>query len=1003
MPPQERPSTATPTDWLLGRRATPERPQPHALAVDAWKRAEAAAQAGVWAEAEFWAARATRLGPNDTQVRFLLGMALLRQGKPRSVSVFQDLIQRSDTLPAHRGLIAAAALSQGPEALGRLTGGLLARFAPPSDAEFPQFAQSLAQRLGLAGWCGTDARGDVTVRAAGKPQFLLDGQPIRPRPIGEGRYRLPPSWRDAAELSVSVGGQDLLGSPIALARRRAVEGFVRIDGTDISGWAWHPADPGAAVTLHLESPEGQRLAAPFHAADPAEIADLDRLSMPLAFHLSAETLAERDALVHLREETGRDLTGSPFLLNAWARTARALAPLGATGNGRRLPRHALAPLWVEPQPGPRPASPRRGRKPGLAVVLPVYRGEEMTLNCLARLRATVPGGTRIIVVDDASPEPALSAALNALAQKRRITLIRNARNLGFPGSVNRGMAAASGRDVVLLNSDALVPPGWLERLQAAAHAAPDIGTVAPLSNEATILSYPRVDDLQPPPEDKALDRLDALAHKANGDAIIDIPTSVGFCMYIRTDCLAETGPFREDVFAQGYGEENDFCMRARHLGWRHVAAPGVFVAHLGGQSFRTARTHLLARNQETLERLHPGYGALIAAHVAADPLAEARRRLDRARWQARHPRRPGRACVLLATHAEGGGVEREVRRRARTLAAEGLTPILLRPTEDGACQIAPGLEEGNPWEDDFPNLVFRLPQEMKALAAFLRAEKPRHLELHHRLGHAAALTDLAPLLGIPLDVVVHDYAEICPRVTLVTTTGRYCGEPDAMQCTACVADLGSRLREEISVPALRARTALTLAAARSVTFPAQDVETRFRRHLPEMASRIRPWETDPPVLPRRHRAAPRPAGARLRIAIIGAIGTEKGYDVILDCARDAVLRDLPLEFIIVGYTHDDLRLIDTGRVRITYRFDPKEAVAEISEQGADIAFIPSIWPETWCFALSDAWAAGLRAAVFDIGTQAERVRRTGHGWVLPLALPASGINNMLISLARSAT
>jgi glycosyltransferase involved in cell wall biosynthesis len=133
--------------------------------------------------------------------------------------------------------------------------------------------------------------------------------------------------------------------------------------------------------------------------------------------------------------------------------------------------------------------------------------------------------------------------------------------------------------------------------------------------------------------------------------------------------------------------------------------------------------------------------------------------------------------------------------------------------------------------------------------------------------------------------------------------------------------------------------------------------------------------------------------------VVGALGTEKGYDVLLGCARDAARRDLPLEFIVVGYTHDDSRLIDTGRAFVTYRFPQDRAAAEIAAQAPDIGFIPSVWPETWCFALSDAWAAGLRVAVFDIGTQAERVRATGRGWVLPLALPSAGINNSLLALA----
>ena len=209
----------------------------------------------------------------------------------------------------------------------------------------------------------------------------------------------------------------------------------------------------------------------------------------------------------------------------------------------------------------RQGRPRRGDK-GPAVVVPVYRGMETTLRCLARVLDTVPARTPVIVIDDAGPEPALSAALDALARSRRIRLVRNPRNLGFPASANIGLAAAGGRDVVLLNSDTIVPPGWLERLRDAAWSAPDIGTVAPLSNDATILSYPRVDRAQPPPPAKMLDRIDRMAAKANGASVVDIPTSVGFCMYVRHDCLEETGFFREDVFAQGYGEENDFCLRA---------------------------------------------------------------------------------------------------------------------------------------------------------------------------------------------------------------------------------------------------------------------------------------------------------------------------------------------------------------------------------------------------------------------------------------------------------
>ena len=123
---------------------------------------------------------------------------------------------------------------------------------------------------------------------------------------------------------------------------------------------------------------------------------------------------------------------------------------------------------------------------------------------------------------------------------------------------------------------------------------------------------------------------------------------------------------------------------------------------------------------------------------------------------------------------------------------------------------------------------------------------------------------------------------------------------------------------------------------------------------------------------------------------VGAIGIQKGFDVLLDCARDAASRRLPLEFVVVGHTIDDASLMSTGRVFVTGEFAAAEALPLIRAQHPTLALLPSIWPETWCFALSDLWQAGLRVAAFDLGAQAERIRASGgRGMLLPLGLSAS--------------
>jgi hypothetical protein len=130
--------------------------------------------------------------------------------------------------------------------------------------------------------------------------------------------------------------------------------------------------------------------------------------------------------------------------------------------------------------------------------------------------------------------------------------------------------------------------------------------------------------------------------------------------------------------------------------------------------------------------------------------------------------------------------------------------------------------------------------------------------------------------------------------------------------------------------------------------------------------------------------------------VIGGITIEKGFNVLLECARDAAARSLPLDFVLVGHSTNDALLFETGRVFVTGRYRDEEAEALIRAQQADLAFLPSVVPESWGFTLGLAWRAGLRTMVFDIGALAARVKATGYGAVLPLGLPPTIINQQLL-------
>lgn len=266
------------------------------------------------------------------------------------------------------------------------------------------------------------------------------------------------------------------------------------------------------------------------------------------------------------------------------------------------------------------------------VIVPVYRGLDCTRRCIASVLGHAQRTPfELVVIDDASPEPDVSAYLDAQARTGAITLLRNATNVGFAAAVNRGTALHGDRDVVLLNSDAEVANDWLDRMCTAAARDARIGTLTPFSNNATICSYPFDGWTGGVPGGLGLAALDLLVAQANAGQMAEVPTAVGFCMYIRRDCLRQVGTFDVERFGRGYGEENDFCLRATGRGWRHALVADVFVYHEGAVSFAERSTELSERATAAMAEVHPGYLELVRGFVRRDPIASFRGAIDLAR------------------------------------------------------------------------------------------------------------------------------------------------------------------------------------------------------------------------------------------------------------------------------------------------------------------------------------------------------------------------------------
>ena len=234
-----------------------------------------------------------------------------------------------------------------------------------------------------------------------------------------------------------------------------------------------------------------------------------------------------------------------------------------------------------------------------------------TLTALARkaiesIVATIPEDARIILVDDASADSGVDDLLGPESLgswgSERIRVIRNVRNLGFPGSVNVALRAAGTTDVVIVNSDVIVPPGWLETLGKAAEALPRAATLSVLSNNGTMLSVPFRNE--PLPEFPILD-FTADLWRATGDlSPTEVSNSIGHVLYITRAAITAVGNL-DECFHPGYGEEVDFSLRAAEAGYVNYVVPGVAVHHEGSGSFGDGREALIRRHSRVVQGRYP--------------------------------------------------------------------------------------------------------------------------------------------------------------------------------------------------------------------------------------------------------------------------------------------------------------------------------------------------------------------------------------------------------------
>jgi GT2 family glycosyltransferase/glycosyltransferase involved in cell wall biosynthesis len=629
-------------------------------------------------------------------------------------------------------------------------------------------------------------------------------------------------------------------------------------------------------------------------------------------------------------------------------------------------------------------------KVAVSVVIPVYRGYQATRECVESVLDTLPMGAKVIIVNDASPEPELTKYFEIWAQDSRAKVLHNSENLGFVGSVNRAMAISTGNDVVLLNSDTLVAPGWLGALQAAVLSNPKAATATPFSNNATICSYPRFcqDNPMLPECDVAV--MQRYCEMANAGLTVELPTGVGFCMYIRRQCLDQVGLFDEEAFGRGYGEENDFCIKATNSGWVHLLAADCFVFHQGSVSFADDKTQLTQVAEAVINDRHPNFFAQVQEFVARDPVKLLRDRIDKVIVDADDAVSKALASIRIAeqelaakesvdeslmnevsttynsielspkeaqalddfardktekllfiTHAWGAGVEQHVSLLRQIVSAR---VMVLRGCSNGAVELSftsvESTSNGNSTDITLKVGGFG-PGGTHLWLGLLRQFQFDRVHLHHVHGWSADILAVIQDLALPLDITLHDYFLISPRYQQV--------DGDAV-CDGPGWPTTDERWRELMAP-------LVESAARIIA-PSISVKDAVEKVFP--AGRYC------------HQAHPQrvEAAAKVKkILLLGSLSPEKGLHIVAQVATLAATEMPTLNFQLIGFTTD---LIDAP-LTMTGDYAEQDLPRLIVEQKPDVIWMPAQVPETFCFTLSHAIACGVPIVASDIGALSERL------------------------------
>ncbi|MBQ6833811.1 MAG: glycosyltransferase [Lachnospiraceae bacterium] len=624
------------------------------------------------------------------------------------------------------------------------------------------------------------------------------------------------------------------------------------------------------------------------------------------------------------------------------------------------------------------------RPEGIDIIIPIYNAFDDLQKCINSIKeSTNLGKHRLLLVNDASPDERILPYIKSV-ETDSIIVVENEKNLGFSGSINHGITVSRDRDVLLLNSDTIVTPNWIEKIIDCAYSDATIATVTPLSNNATLCSVPEFLKENTLPDGFTLNQYARLIETVSMRLYPRIPVANGFCMYIKREVIDKIGLFDMETFQRGYGEENDFCYRAEQIGYYHAMCDDTYIYHTGTTSFVSdEKKRLIEAHEKILCDRYPAQNHAVAVHCRDNPNERIQDNIKL--WTGLLNGRKNLLYLVQSdfredAHDHLGGTQLHVKDMTEVMrdsynvfvAARNLDYLNLTAyTKD--CEYTLKFYIGKA-----PSFFeFRSKKFGDLYGRILDTFRIDFVHIHHVKDLTLEMFYQADARHIPIVTTLHDYYSICPSIKMFNCNEELCiGHPEKECCSKCQTGFGGLCEsiEYLSVWRREHRNALNKSA--SIITPSDNTKEFVALYYPELLNKII-------VIPHGMKTmscSKKDSSKELRVAFIGGISKEKGsftaYQLIKNGPSD-------IHWYLFGvWGYNELSMLDKKNYTKTGLYERHELPGLIEKHQIDLICILPIWPETYCYTLSEAIMCGVPVIATDIGALGERMRKMECGWLV---------------------